>query len=107
MNFKVAIVGTAPDSRDAERAIINAVQDALRGLHTLGIIPSHMLTQVGVDARVSVHQIWPRERELTLCDPELFVCAKCGGRMMPETVGMLSGIRWLHSCGEERVGNGP
>lgn len=31
--------------------------------------------------------------------PENFICMKCGGAMVPETVGMYSGKRWVHTCG--------
>lgn len=34
--------------------------------------------------------------------PEEFRCILCGGMMMAETVGMLSGRRWIHTCGEEK-----
>lgn len=32
--------------------------------------------------------------------PEEFLCLSCGGKMMSETVGMFSGRRWIHTCGE-------
>lgn len=32
--------------------------------------------------------------------PQEFLCLDCGGKMMSETVGMFSGRRWIHTCGE-------
>lgn len=34
------------------------------------------------------------------CSPETFVCIHCGGRLMSETVGMYTGKRWIHTCGD-------
>lgn len=36
--------------------------------------------------------------------PQEFLCLDCGGKMMAETVGMLSGRRWIHTCGESARG---
>lgn len=36
--------------------------------------------------------------------PQEFLCLLCGGRMMSETVGMFSGRRWIHTCGESSRG---
>lgn len=36
--------------------------------------------------------------------PEEFRCILCGGQMSAETVGMLSGRRWVHTCGEAKRG---
>jgi hypothetical protein len=32
------------------------------------------------------------------CDPEVFRCTKCGGRMQVETGGGYAGRRWNHTC---------
>lgn len=37
---------------------------------------------------------------LNIMTPESFVCSKCGEKMLPETVGMYKGLRWIHTCGE-------
>lgn len=34
--------------------------------------------------------------------PDEFRCILCGGQMASETVGMLSGRRWVHTCGEPK-----
>lgn len=36
--------------------------------------------------------------------PEEFRCILCGGQMTAETVGMFSGRRWVHTCGEAKRG---
>lgn len=46
---------------------------------------------------------WLRERPYTEpIMPEDFRCLACAGtgRLMPETQGMFSGKRWIHTCGE-------
>lgn len=35
-------------------------------------------------------------------DPEQFRCLRCGGRMQGERVGMLTGTRYIHTCGEPK-----
>lgn len=35
--------------------------------------------------------------------PENFICMNCGGSLVPETVGMYSGKRWIHTCGVDRA----
>lgn len=32
--------------------------------------------------------------------PESFRCLRCGGGYLPETVGMLTGKRYIHTCGD-------
>jgi hypothetical protein len=38
--------------------------------------------------------------EVSIADPDHFACSKCAGGMIVETAGMLSGRRYVHTCGE-------
>lgn len=60
--------------------------------------PSQEAERIAEAIGMPFHLIKTLEPSYTV-SPERFICLQCGGRMIPETVGMFSGRRWVHTCG--------
>lgn len=43
---------------------------------------------------------YPQPKRPIACNPEDWECGVCGGKAAAETVGMFTGRRWVHTCGE-------
>lgn len=43
---------------------------------------------------------YARPKEPVRCSPEEWECGACGGKAAPESQGMYTGLRWVHTCGE-------
>lgn len=98
--FKVAVLGVAVDTESAKEAVIHAIERGMELIGTSEVKPQTLVLQFGKQGSTVSVRTLPRGQEIHTCAPEEFRCSACGGAMGPETVGMFSGTRWVHTCGE-------
>lgn len=80
-------------------SIKNYIDSVLPSLgRTIRGLPVQMLIQRESNAVEEFN--YEKPKEPIRCRMEDWECVDCGGRAAAETVGMFSGRRWVHTCGE-------
>ena len=85
---------------DAIIAVIDSANAVLG--RQLRAVPVSLMIQrdTGKEQTVEADRVYPQPQVMVRCLPEEWQCASCGGQAAPETVGMFTGRRWVHTCGE-------
>jgi hypothetical protein len=102
LTLEVPAVETAVGKTTQAQVIVKAFDqlNALLG-RQLRAVPVALIQQrVAPIEDPSQEVTYTKPKEPVVCAPEDWECGACGGKAAPESLGMFSGLRWIHTCGE-------